>query len=354
MIDNMISVEKSKLQDYMTTVFTKVGVDPEVAEISANHLVYADVRGIDTHGVLRFPIYIKRIQQGLINNNPNCRFENETDNTIILDGDNGPGQYSAHLAMEKAMEKAKDNTIGMVFVKGGNHFGAAGTYTDMAAKEGLIGFTTTNTGPLMAPTGGADRILGNNPLSFAVPRKDADPIILDMACSQVAAGKLMLAAQKGETIPENWSVDKEGKPTTNPHAGYGGGGSLLPVGFHKGYGLAFIMDILAGVMSGSAYGKHVQSLYDLNTTEPLDLGFMMMAINIESILPKEYFYTRIEDYASMISNSRPAVGKEKIYLPGEIENEEMAKRLKTGIPLNPNLFGQLRDISEELDISFDL
>jgi LDH2 family malate/lactate/ureidoglycolate dehydrogenase len=354
MIENMISIKGEKLQEFIINTFTKAGLPKSQAEIASKHMVYADIRGIDTHGVIRLPIYIKRIKKDLIKANANYKWENETDNTVVLDADDGIGHYSAHIAMEKAIEKAKNNTIGMVFVKNGSHYGAAGCYSSMAAEQGFIGFTTTNTVSLMAPSGGAERVLGNNPLSFAVPREDADPILLDIACSTVAAGKLMLAEQKGESIPETWAVDKNGKPTTDPRAGFAEGGSLLPVGNHKGYGLALIMDILAGVLSGASYGKKVNSLYNLNTTESLGLGFVMMAINIDKILPKAIFNTRLEDLVSMIIDSEKAEGTNRIYLPGEIEQTVKADRKETGIPINGNLYSELKELSRELGIPFNL
>src|SRR5699024_7955050 len=186
---------------------------------------------------------------------PRYFWEKRGGSVSILHGDRGMGHFLGAIAMEKAIELAKQNTIGLVFVRGATHYGASGYYTQMAGQRGRIGFTTTNTMPLMAPTGGAERVLGNNPISFAIPRLDNNPIVLDMATSTVAAGRLIRGHQKGEEIPKVWALDKDGFPTSDPYAGFEGGGSLLPLGHHKGFGLALVMDVLAGVLSGASFGK---------------------------------------------------------------------------------------------------
>src|SRR5699024_7326977 len=196
-------------------------------------------------------------------------------------------------------------------VRGATHYGASGYYTQMAGQRGLIGFTTTNTMPLMAPTGGAERVLGNNPISFAIPRLDNNPIVLDMATSTVAAGRLILAHQKGEEIPKVWALDKDGFPTSDPYAGFEGGGSLLPLGHHKGFGLALVMDVLAGVLSGASFGKD---------TKHSNLGFVMGAFNYKDVMDESEFFNRLEQLVSMVQTCKPAqVGGEEINLPGERE-----------------------------------
>ncbi|MBP1931925.1 Ldh family oxidoreductase [Ammoniphilus resinae] len=337
-----------KLKQLIIDSFMAAGLDQEQAEITGQHLIFADQHGVDTHGILRLPIYIKRIQEGLINKTPNLEWSNETNSSAVLDADNGMGHYITHLAMQKAIEKAKQHTISFITVKNGNHFGALASYTKMAAKQKMIGFITTNTAPLMAPTGGAERVLGNNPLSFAVPRKNEPPVVLDMACSNVAGGKLVLASKKGESIPLGWALDREGRPTTDPFEGFENGGVLLPIGGHKGYGLSLIMDILTGVLSGSNYGKNVNRLYD--TSKVTGIGYSMMVLNIESFLPMDIFEDRLEDLLHMVENSKKAMDVERIYLPGQMEEKIIRERLEQGVPLPDKLHAELLELSSELGL----
>ena len=349
--DRMVTIKIENLERFIKDSFLQVGLEDNQAGIAAKHMVFADSQGTDTHGIIRLPIYIERIKKGLIKAKPQLKWEKQTPNSAVLDGDQAIGHYAAHLAMQKATDKAKENTIGIVTVYNGDHFGAAACYSKMAADQGLIGFTTTNTSPLMAPTGGKERVLGNNPFSFAIPRESNYPILLDMATSTVAAGKLILYQQKGEKIPYGWAVDKQGEPTTDPYAGLTGGGSLLPIGGHKGYGLSLIMDILCGVLSGASYGTNVNRLYETNSNKPLGSGYMMVAINIESFISLHDFYARLEDLTSMVVNSPKQSHVDRIYLPGEIEDCVRKERSQNGVPINHQLHQELIQLSKELEMN---
>ncbi len=304
-------------------------------------MAYADERGIESHGLILLKTYVKRIEEGIIRKAPNYRWEMDNPNVALLDADGAMGHFAGKLAMEKAIEKADKQSIGLVLVKNTTHYGASGYYTELAAKHGMIGFSTTNTFPLMAPTGGVERILGNNPISISVPRGGEHPVILDMAASVVAAGKLVVATSKGETIPEGWAVDKNGEPTTDPYEGYLGGGTLLPLGDHKGYGLALVMDVLAGVLSGAGYGEKV----DHST-----IGNVMMAIDIESILPRQTFSKRVDDLFGMVQGSRKSAGVEKIYLPGEIEYEKQEVSRTNGFKVSESLYKDLGEVTKRFGL----
>lgn len=347
MSQNKITISLDELENFYNTIFTKLGVPEEIAAISAKNFIYADSKGADTHGVLRLPLYVQRLQKGLVEKNPDLKWELETDNSAVLDAGNGLGFYTTQMAVEKAVEKAKDNGISMVTVYNNNHFGAAGCYAKMIAEEGMIGFVTTNGAPLIAPVGGAERILGNNPFSFAVPRKNHEPVVFDMANSVVSAGKLMVAHHQGESIPEGWALDENGEPTTDPYRAYNGGGSLVPIAEHKGFGLSLMMDILSGVLSGANFGKNVSGL--ANYEKVTGNGNAVIAINIEKLMPEESFYERLESLLHMVVGAKKAPGTERIYLPGERGQEVQEKNRETGISINTKLHEELQEIASSLE-----
>ena len=273
-------------------------------------------------------------------------WEYETSNSVVLNADNGLGHYTTQVATEKAIEKAQENGISFVSIYNNNHFGAAGCYAKMIADKGMIGFVTTNGAPLMAPVGGAERVLGNNPFSFAIPRKEQDPVVFDMANSVVSAGKLMVAEQNGESILEGWALDAEGNATTDPYKGYKGGGTLVPIASHKGFGLSLIMDILSGVLSGANFGKNIHGLADFGHIT--GNGCAIIVINIEKIMPKERFFDRLEELLSMVVDSKRTDGVDKIYLPGEKGQETRKKNFDTGIQVNAILHQELQEVANSL------
>lgn len=336
----MIRIQKEKHIELIEQFLMKTGLSSEQAQMASKIMNYADIRGIDSHGLILLNTYIDRINKEIIHKNPNYVWEKKSEVISLLDGDHGMGHFMGHLAMQEAIKIAKEKSMGLVLVKNATHYGASGYYTELAAKHGMIGFTTTNTVPLMAPTGGKERVLGNNPISFSIPRQQEDSIILDIASSVVAAGKLILANQINEEIPDGWALDRDGCPTTDPFEGYENGGTLLPIANHKGYGLALIMDILSGVLSGSGYGKKVGHS---------NIGFIMMAIDINQIMPNELFDERLDDFASMVKNSIKTDDINTIYLPGEIEYSKKKKREQEGILINENLYKEIKKLAIDLE-----
>ncbi|WP_313998001.1 Ldh family oxidoreductase [uncultured Paenibacillus sp.] len=342
----MVSIPIDNVRGFIAEALLRLGLERQQAEIAARHMAYADAKGTDTHGIMQLPVYARRIRDGGINRNPVLAWENETEQSAVLNGDHGMGHYVTHVAMEKAIEMAGRHTISFVTIRNGSHFGAASSYAKMASDAKMIGFVTSNAAALMAATGGTQRVLGNNPLCFAVPRKEGDPVILDMACSNVAMGKLVMAQNKGEQIPLGWALDKHGRPTTDPYEGFQGGGSLVPIAGHKGYGLALVMDILSGVLSGSNYGTNVGRMAD--SPIPTGVGCSMIVLNIARILPLEVFEARLEDLLGMVAASGD--GTSRIYLPGEKGAETARVRLQTGVPIAGKLLGQLTELAEQLGI----
>ncbi|MFD1065007.1 Ldh family oxidoreductase [Oceanobacillus locisalsi] len=344
----MHNINLENVELLITDSLQAVGLKEEEAKICAKNIAFADQQGTDTHGIMRLPIYIERLKNGLFNSKPNTQWVRENETSAVLDGDNGMGHYSAQLAMEKAIKKAEEKGIGITTLYNGNHIGAGACYTKMAAEKGMIGFLTTNAGPLMAPTGGTERLLGNNPICYAVPRREKDPIVLDIANSIVAGGKLQLASSKSEEIPLGWALDKEGKPTTDPDRGLEG--VLLPIGGHKGYGLTLMMDILAGVLSGASYSKNIPHLDEEGKT---GVGCTMIAFKIENFMELEHFYDRLDDFTSLIVDSKKAPGFERILLPGEIESETKDKRLQEGTQISDSLRQELVTMLDDLQLQTD-
>ncbi len=231
-------IKSDNLQNLMYEVLKKCGLTEQDAEIAAKVLIQADLRGVDTHGAIRLPIYVKRLQLGLVNPRPVIKIVRETATTAIIDGDFGLGHVTSYKAMEIAIDKASRHGIAAVGVRHSHHNGAAAYYAQMALEHDMIGFSCTNSPPLMPAPGGADKVVGNNPFAIAVPAGKELPLVLDMACSLAAQGKVMLAMKRGESIPHGWATDNKGVPTTD--AAEGLKGFLLPAGGYKGYCMAII------------------------------------------------------------------------------------------------------------------
>ncbi|MFX0198853.1 MAG: Ldh family oxidoreductase [Candidatus Hodarchaeota archaeon] len=352
MEENIYKIEKGKLYNFCDTIFKKLNLSSEETAILIDSIIQADMRGIHTHGVMRIPIYVKRFQLGLVNIDCTFKIVEETSSMALLDGNNGIGQVIGTKAMEIAITKALGSGIGCVGVKNSNHFGAAAYFSSMALKKDMIGIAMTNTTPLLAPTGGTDKLIGNNPISIAIPSNKELPIILDSALSVVALGKIMLAQKKGETIPLGWGLDKFGKDTDDPNKVLEGG-IILPIGAYKGYGLSLIIEILTGVLTGSGYSDGVKSIYK-DLKNPNRCGHLFVAIRIQNFIDLEQFKTRIDDLIKKIKNSPKLEGVQKIYLPGEIEFENEEKSLKEGIALPKQVIEELEKLAKGLDLNLKL
>lgn len=343
-----VTYKPEKLKELSKEIFRKLGLETKEAEIISGVLIEADLRGISSHGIARLPIYAKRIKLGLVNPRPQPKILKENETSALLDADNGMGHIASYKAMEICINKAKKTGTGSVAVKGSNHFGINAYYTMMAARENLIGMAFTNTSPLMVPFGGRERLLGSNPLSIAIPAGNEPDLVLDMATSVAPRGKLEEAARKGFSIPEGWAVDRDGRVTLDPKEGLSG--ALLPFGGPKGYGLAILVDVLCGVMTGSDFGPDCGSLFaDLD--RPQNIGHFFMAISIENYMSIDDFKERMDMMVRRIKESNKAAGVNRIYMPGEIEYEKNIELQKTGITLTEEVVNELNDLAERLGIS---
>jgi LDH2 family malate/lactate/ureidoglycolate dehydrogenase len=342
------------LKAFCKGVYKKVGVPDEEAEIVADLLARADLRGVETHGVTRLPIYIQRIQKGYVRAVSKITFIKEKGPTTFAEAHGSMGHVVAFKAMQIAIKKAEEYGIGWVSVKDSGHFGVAGLFPMMALEKDFIGYIITNSAPMMAPYGGRERIIGNNPLSYAFPSGEYLPVIVDFSCSVVSSGKLILCRKKGENIPLGWAYDKDGLPTEDPYEGYEGGGSLAPMGEHKGYGLALSHEILTAILTGGKWTRNIKSLYEEDKTGIQGTCHSFMAIDPDCFIGKEQFKKSMNSYIKSIKESGKAENKTEILMPGEPEYRTESERLKEGIPLSPTTVEELIVLAQSFGLLLPL
>ncbi|MFC3518668.1 Ldh family oxidoreductase [Streptomonospora nanhaiensis] len=344
-------VDPAGLRDLVARIFTAAGLTGPDADTVADHLVQADLRGVDSHGVSRTAIYVERLGQGLIAARPKPRTLTQTPVSALVDAGNGHGIVAAEQAMRTAVAKAEESGVGMVAVRNSNHCGMLAHYTATAARAGLIGFATTSAPAAMAPWGAKEPFFGTNPLSYAVPTPPgrAD-IVFDMATSHVAKGKIILAHKNGQDIPLGWALDAEGRPTTDSGAALAG--TVLPLGGPKGSGLALLVDVLSGLLSGAHYGPHIPQLYN-NPDRPQGLGHFFLALAPGVFAPPEEFTARVAALADELAALPAAEGHRRVYLPGEPEAERAEHRRAHGIPLSPEVRAELRATAGALGLPAD-
>ena len=341
-------VQEDRLKEFVTAVLTRVGVTEDKARNAAEVLVFADSRGIESHGVSKLPIYVQRIKAGGINPAADPKIVSRTGGICRIDGENAMGPVAGHFGAETAVQNALENGIGLAAVGNSNHFGVTAFYSMKGLDRGIIGFAMSNANPTMAPWGGKKAMVGTSPLSIAVPTGNGLPLVVDMASSLVARGKILLAAQAGRELPQGWALDKEGRETRNPEAALQG--LLSPMGGPKGSGLALIIDILCGVLSGSKWLTDVGHLYSGLDT-PQRIGHVFGGIKIEAFMKVEEFYTIMNEYVHAVHDCPRAEGFDRIYMPGEIEYLKTLEAKAEGIKLSDAIRKDLETTAEELDLS---
>lgn len=322
------------------------GVPAQHAELVADTLVFAELRGVSSHGLARLGSYIRRVKLGLMNPTASPCVLQKGASTALVDGCNGFGQVVTMRAMNLAIEMAGATGAAVVGVRNSNHFGTAAYYVMAAVNVGMIGMVLSNAAPAMAPWGGAVAMLGTNPLAVGIPAGEEPPILLDMATSAVARGKIRLAAKKGEKIPEGWALNSKGDPTTVPQEALAG--TLLPASGPKGYGLALVIDVLSGVLTGSGFGKTVKALDDMSG--PVRAGHFLAAINVQAFTDLPSFKSDVDALIRQVRACPRAAGVDRIYLPGEIEFEAAARLRKEGIALSDKVAADLRALGAELGV----
>lgn len=336
------------LKSFVCDILEVAGLNEENRWIVAESLVSANLRGVDSHGVTRLPIYVKRIQTGAVTPNPNVYVEEESASTLLINGNDGMGQIVGAKAIELGIEKAKENGGVYIGVKNSTHFGIGAFFIEQALKHDLIAYAMSNAPSTMAPFGGIKPYLGTNPFAFGVPAQKNKPIIFDMATSVVARGKIISAEQKGEDIPLGWAIDKEGRPTTNAKEALEG--TVLPFAGPKGYAISLMMDIMSGVLTGAGFGPHINNIYgDFDKSQ--NVGHFFQLIDINRFMPAEQFKLRVDQMIEEIKSSPKAVGVEEIFLPGEIELNTEQDRLQNGIYLGEEVYHSLKELGSQLGVN---
>ncbi|GAA1711943.1 Ldh family oxidoreductase [Fodinicola feengrottensis] len=335
-------VTAARLTSEIEKIFGALGYSPAAARTVAQSLVDADLRGVASHGALLVPMYVERIRSGSVSRS---EFAEVVQDFAAVAARHGLGQLSGDQAMRMAIEKAHDFGIGAVVVRHAFHFGAAFRYAKAAADAGYVGLAAANTRPLMPAPGGARPVVGNNPLAVAVPLPDSPPIVLDMALSEAALGKIRLAGQESREIPATWATDSTGAPTTDPVAALAG--MLLPTGGPKGYGLALIVDVLTGVLSGGAFGSDVRGLY-ANTAVPNDCAHFFLAINPAAFGPAADFGRNVRRLADEVVGSPTRPGTDRVFLPGQVEYERAEATAESGIRISGSVLAALRETAESV------
>lgn len=335
------------LLNFCTSIFVKLGVEEEKARLLSDTMVQANLRGVDSHGVTRTGIYVERIRRGLVDPKTEPEIVKESPAMALIDAKSAIGQVVSYQAMKLAINKAREVGTGLVGVRGSNHFGAAAYYTMCALKEDMIGIALSNAPATMAPWGARSPYMGTNPISVAVPAKNRLPIVFDMATSIVARGKIILAAQKGESIPEGWAIDTEGRITTDAQKALEG--AVLPFGGAKGSAIAILIDVFSGILTGAAFGPHIGDLYR-NFQDRQNLGHIFAAIDPDYFGDVENFKERVDQMIDEVKSLPPAYGVEEVLLPGEIEFRTEETRKKEGIPLEPEVEEMLQRLGKEFNV----
>lgn len=340
--------------DYLTDVAASflrvVGETESNADVTARNLVHADMRGIHTHGMNFLPKISARLDSGMLRI-PTTPDVITSDGAVChIDGGDGLGQPAADLAMNCAIEKASSHGVGMALVRNTNHIGPLSFYSIKAAEAGMVGFAMCNSAPSMAPYGGTDAFFGTNPFSVASPSGENHPIVLDMSTSVVARGKIRQALKQDKPIPADWAFTGDGRPTTDPAEAMKG--TLMPVGGAKGYGMAFFIDLIAGMLSGSKFSRDILTFHQ--PLGPTGVGSMMLAIDISRFMPVEAFHVLVRTHINTIRESSRGEGIERIFLPGEIEAGREDRSLAEGIEMDDVTMNEVNAILAQKNITLRL
>lgn len=323
-------IEADALRRLITDVFLRCSMSDADAALLTDSLVEADLRGIHSHGVFRVPEYVHKLTRGGVNPQGRPFIAKDSGACLVVDSGNSMGQVGAHFAMQHAIERAQTTGLAAAAIRGSNHCGAMAYFAMQALPHDMIGIATTNALPTMAPWGGAERLLGINPLGVAIPAADEQPIVYDAAFAGSAHGKIRVYQQKGLRLPEGWAMDRDGRPTTDPAEAIAG--LLMPIGGFKGTGLALIMGVLSSLLSGAAYGAELGSLEE--GPKPGRDGHFVMAIRVSAFEDVVIFKQRVDAAILQMHACKPGPGVERIYAPGEMEFETKTRYLREGIPLN--------------------
>jgi LDH2 family malate/lactate/ureidoglycolate dehydrogenase len=359
--DEIIYVPADILQRFVAQVFVALGTLPDDADICAEVLIASDLRGIESHGVGRLKVYYDRIRAGVQHVKTEIEIVQETETTAVVDGHHGMGAVIATRSMRLAMDKARQYGLGAIAVRNSTHFGIAGYYPLMAAREGMMGLAMTNARPVVPPTFGVEPMLGTNPIAFAAPSDAGFPFCFDAATAVVSRGKVEVHDRAEKPTPEGWVIDDTGQPLTDPRQILRGlptgqammlpiGGAGEATGGYKGYSLAAVVEILCASLGAGAFMKDLLGFAPDGSRRPYMLGHFFMAIDIEHFVPLEVSQQVTGQIMRDLQNARKVPGQERIYVAGEKEHERQELVRERGIPVNRNLRRDLQTVRDELDI----
>lgn len=340
----LIRIPHDELNSFTVEVLHASGVPKDAAASVADCLLLANLSGVDTHGIVRLPHYVRRLENGTVKAQPDLAYEQRAPGLGYLDGDDGLGHVVSDHAVSKVVELASDTGIGAVSVGNSSHFGMCAYYALRMAEEGLISICLTPTCRFLIPFGGKKPFFGTNPICFGFPT-DGIPVVLDMATTSVPYGKVEVAKVEGKPIPDNWARDEDGNKTTDPNQVVG----LYPIAGPKGSGLAMIIDILGGVLAGMPWGPNVTQMYK-EMDKPRKLGHLFIGIDVKRFMPVETFRVNLKGMLDELSSQEPAEGFDRVLYPGQLEGERRERRKIKGVPIDTGLYEELRQLGESLGV----
>jgi L-2-hydroxycarboxylate dehydrogenase (NAD+) len=347
--DPVPRVSAERLRAFIADAFVAAGLPKDDAHVLGELIAEADLRGTDTHGVFRMPLYVRRIKAGGVNVRPDIRVIEERPSTALLDGDSGMGHLVMRRAAELAIAKAKQNGVGWVGARMSNHAGPAALYAMMPLAHDMIGlYFAVGSNNHLAPTGSAEALLGTNPIAVAIPAGEEPAVVMDMAPTVAAFGKVRLKAAQGEPMPVGWMIDHAGKPLTD--ASRASEGHLLPIGDYKGYALSLIIGLLAGSLNGAAFGRGIVDFLK-NPATATNTGQSVLAVSVEAFAPVAVFKKNVDEAVRAIRESRRLPGVERVWLPGEQSHSRRLDRLANGVPVPPTLRKNLDALAAELGVA---
>ena len=339
-------VSHSRLTDFTAACLEKLGLAAADARLVAETLVASNLRGVDSHGVVRLPHYATRLRNGTVKTRPQIAVRRTGPSAATVEGDAGMGQLVAARAMKEAIALARESGVGAVSARNSSHCGACAYFVELAVKENMIGVALTHTDSIMVPPGMKRIFLGSNPIAFGAPGADEPPVIIDMSTTHAAWGKVIVARQEGKPIPPDWGVDAQGKPTTNAERAVG----LAPTGGHKGYALALMIEILCAQLAGVPFGLHVTKMYG-ELDKPRNLGHFMLALDVARFTDPQAFRSQIDLLLREIRSEEAADPGRPPLAPGDPERLSAARRSREGVPLGEGVLAELNALAAQLGVT---
>lgn len=337
--------DHNALEKFARELLEEAGVPREAAATVGRALIVANLRGIDTHGVMRLDPYIKHLVAGGVNPEPDVVVAHPAETVVEVDADDGLGQVATVAATDEVIEVAAEFGSGFATVRNSNHFGTCGYYTRRIADAGCIGLAMTNSAPEMAPYGGIDPVFGTNPIAYSIPTGGPFHITLDVATSVASLGKILMAEQEGRGIPDSWAMDDSGEPATSSEAVH----ALHPFGGHKGYGLALFVDVCSGILADMGPSTAAGDLFE-DFDQPQRVGHFIGALDVSAFTDRAGFEAGVSELVRTLKEARSRPGFEEVMIPGEIEHRTRLERERDGVPLDSGAVDELRALADELGL----